>query len=106
MRVARKIKSAPAAISLGQAAIAVEHTLIAPGSKGTFRGRPTVEAVRVEKGPTIDGHLDDDAWRQAKPAGEFLEKSPGENIPHAQRTEFRGVYDDDALYIGVWCFDT
>ena len=104
--LAKRAALLAALCALGQAAIAVEHTLIAPGSKGTFRGRPTVEAVRVEKGPTIDGHLDDDAWRQAKPAGEFLEKSPGENIPHAQRTEFRVVYDDDALYIGVWCFDT
>ena len=92
--------------ALGQAAIAVEHTPIAPGSKGTFRGRPTVEAVRVEKGPTIDGHLDDDVWQKAQPAGEFLQNNPKENIPQSQRTEFRIIYDDDALYIGVWCFDT
>ena len=42
----------------------------------------------------------------AKPAGEFLQKNPNENIPHTQRTEFRVVYDDNALYVGVWCFDT
>ena len=93
-------------IALGQAASAVEHSAIVPESKGTFRGRPTVAAVRVGQAPDIDGHLDDDAWRLAKPAGEFLQKSPNENIPHSQRTEFRVVYNDDALYVGVWCFDT
>jgi len=93
-------------VALGQAATAVEPSAIAPESRGTFRGHPTVAAVRVGQAPDIDGHLDDDAWHLAKPAGEFLEKNPGQNIPHAQRTEFRVVYDDDALYIGVWCFDT
>jgi hypothetical protein len=93
-------------VALGQAATAIEPSAVAPESRGTFRGRPTVSAVRVGQAPDIDGHLGDEAWRLAKPAGEFLEKSPGENIPHTQRTEFRVVYDDDALYVGVWCFDT
>ncbi len=93
-------------VALGQAAMAVEPSPIAPESRGTFRGRPTVAAVRVGQAPDIDGRLDDDAWRLAKPAGGFLQKSPNENTPHSQHTEFRVVYDDDALYIGVWCFDT
>ncbi|MEO1863328.1 MAG: hypothetical protein ABGY13_09615, partial [Verrucomicrobiia bacterium] len=93
-------------LGLGPAASAVEHSAVAPDSRGTFRGRPTVAAVRVVQAPDIDGHLDDDAWHLAKPAGEFLQKNPNENIPHTQRTEFRVVYDDNALYVGVWCFDT
>ena len=92
-------------LGLGQTASAVEHSAVAPDSRGTFRGRPTVAAVRVVQAPDINGHLDDDAWHLAKPAGEFLQKNPNENIPHTQRTEFRVVYDDNALYIGVWCFD-
>ena len=92
-------------LGLGQAASAVEHSAVAPDSRGTFRGRPTVAAVRVVQAPDIDGYLDDDAWHLAKPAGDFLQKNPNENIPHTQRTEFRVVYDDNALYIGVWCFD-
>ncbi len=92
-------------IGFGQSASALEHSPVVPESRGTFRGRPTVAAVRVDQAPNIDGHLDDDAWHLAKPAGEFLQKNPNENVPHAQRTEFRVVYDDDALYVGVWCFD-
>ena len=58
-------------VGLGHAAYAAEHSAIAPESKGTFRGRPTVAAMRVGQAPDIDGHLDDDAWRLAKPAGEL-----------------------------------
>ena len=79
---------------------------ITPESRGTFRGRPTVKAVRVDQAPEIDGHLIDEPWHLAKPAGEFLQKEPKENVPHSQRTEFRVLFDDDGLYIGVWCFDT
>ncbi len=93
-------------LGLGQAAIAAEHSIIAPESKGTFRGRPTVAAVRVTKIPDIDGHLIDEAWSYAKPAGEFLQKEPKQNIPHSQRTEFRVLYNNDTLFVGVWCFDT
>ena len=93
-------------LGLGQAAIAAEHSIIEPESKGTFRGRPTVAAVRVTKAPDIDGHLIDEAWSYAKPAGEFLQKEPKQNIPHSQRTEFRVLYNNDTLFVGVWCFDT
>ena len=88
-----------------QATSAVEHTSVAPDSKGTFRGRPVVKAVRVEVSPEINGILDDQVWQLAKPGGEFLQKSPQQNVPHSQRTEFRVLYDDDAIYIAVWCFD-
>ena len=68
-----------------QVASAVEFTPIAPSSKGTFRGRPTVNAIRVEIPPEINGVLDDEVWQLAKPAGEFLQKSPQQNVPHSQR---------------------
>ncbi len=78
---------------------------MAPGSKGTFRGRPSITGVRVDTAPEVDGSLTEKVWQLAKPGGEFLQKSPQENVPHSQRTEFRVLYDDDAIYIAVWCFD-
>ena len=56
---------------------------ITPESRGTFRGRPTVKAVRVDQAPDIDGHLTDEAWRLAKPAGEFLQNDPAHLPMHA-----------------------
>ena len=95
-------------VALGQALAndIPKPSAIAPESRGTFRGRPTVKAVRIDQAPDIDGYLIDEPWRLAKPAGDLLQNDPMQNIPQSQRTEFRVLYDDDALYIGVWCFDT
>jgi hypothetical protein len=65
----------------------------------------TVEAARVTTSPRIDGHLDDDAWRHAKPATEFLQKDPDEGKPPSERTELRIVYDGAAIYVGVKLYD-
>ena len=49
--------------TLGHAVVvAVEHGLVAPGSKGTYRGRPDIAAVRIDQVPVIDGHLIDEVW--------------------------------------------
>ena len=92
--------------AVGQTAKAAEPSIIAPESKGTFRGRPTIQAVRVDNSPTIDGHMTDKVWQRAKPGGNMLQNYPKENVPQSQSTEFRIIYDDHAMYIGVWCFDS
>jgi len=43
--------------------------------------RPTVEAVRIEKPPVIDGRLDDEVWSRARPTGDFVQVDP---VEHAQ----------------------
>jgi hypothetical protein len=67
--------------------------------------RPVAKAVRVLKGPVVDGRLDDEVWRQAPAAGPLIQVVPVEGAKPSERTEFRVLYDDQALYIGVWCFD-
>ncbi|MBI4583853.1 MAG: carbohydrate binding family 9 domain-containing protein [Planctomycetes bacterium] len=62
-------------------------------------------AVRILKGPTVDGRLDDEVWKQAPAAGPLIQVVPVEGAEPSERTEFRVLYDDQALYIGVWCFD-
>jgi hypothetical protein len=64
---------------------------------------PHVRAVRVQRPPTIDGALDDDAWRLAQPASAFTQKSPIEGALPTERTTARVVFDDDALYVAVDC---
>ena len=63
-------------------------------------------AVRVEKGPRIDGRLDDPAWQNAPVIDSFrmVEPRPGE--APSERTEVRIVYDAHSLYIGVYCHDS
>jgi hypothetical protein len=68
-------------------------------SAGAFR------AVRVEKGPHLDGLLDEDVWKQAVAFTEFLQASPKPGSTPSERTEVRILYDAQSLYVGVYCYD-
>ncbi len=59
-----------------------------------------MEAVRTAVPPKIDGVLDEEAWRSAKPAGQFTQRDPEEGKPASEPTEIRVLYDDQALYFG------
>ena len=67
--------------------------------------RRELAAVRVAKGPKVDGKLDDDVWKLAEDGGPLVQSLPFTGSEPSQRTEFRVIYDDEALYIGVTCFD-
>ncbi|MFA6112059.1 MAG: DUF5916 domain-containing protein, partial [Candidatus Latescibacterota bacterium] len=63
-------------------------------------------AVRTDAPPIIDGRLDDAVWLAAPEESDFLQRDPDQGQPATQRTTFRVLYDDEALYIGGMCFDT
>ena len=62
-------------------------------------------AVRAEVAPIVNGHLDDDAWLVAPVQTGFTQMDPDHGKPSSEKTEFRIVYDDEAIYIGAMCFD-
>jgi hypothetical protein len=68
-------------------------------------GRPAVQALRVAKGPVIDGRLDDEVWQKAAVFSDFRMAVPRSGDEPSERTELRVVADGAALYIGVRCFD-
>jgi hypothetical protein len=63
-------------------------------------------AVRATTAPDLDGRLDEDAWANAPASGTFWQQDPDEGEPGTEATEFRVLYTDDALYIGVRAFDS
>jgi hypothetical protein len=67
---------------------------------------PTVTAVRVQQPPSLDGRLDDGAWRAAPPTGGFRQIDPTEGEAASESTIVRIVYDDDAIYVGVRLYDS
>jgi hypothetical protein len=71
-------------------------------------GRRAVGAVRLLDGEaiTLDGSLDEPSWARAIPAAEFIQIDPDNGSPPTERTEVRVVFDRDALYLGVTCFDS
>jgi Domain of unknown function (DUF5916)/Carbohydrate family 9 binding domain-like len=63
--------------------------------------RPTLTAVRVSAGPSIDGDLSDDAWQSAPEFTDFTQHDPNDGQPATMRTSVRIVYDDEAIYFGA-----
>ncbi len=69
-------------------------------------GATIATAVEVDQGPAVDGRLDEPVWQQAAPMTGFTQRVPFDGQPASERTEVRIVFDDDALYVGVWAFDS
>lgn len=65
-----------------------------------------INAVRIYIPPVIDGKLDDSCWSKAESISNFIQRELNEGEPATEKTEIKIFYDDDNLYIGVWCFDS
>ena len=86
------------------------HALIyADDTVGQEEAVPELRAVRIEgKAPSIDGSLDDEIW-QIKTldfARNFLQRVPDDGKPATESTLAAIAYDDAALYIAFWCYDS
>jgi hypothetical protein len=68
--------------------------------------RRVVTAARRVGSLVIDGRLDEAEWQRATPATNFRQRQPHEGSPSTQRSEVRLLYDDDALYVGAWLYDS
>jgi len=66
----------------------------------------SIQAVRVDTPPIIDGRLDDEVWKQAAIIEDLHQVLPHEYEAPTQRTVFYIMYDKDALYIGARAWDT
>lgn len=70
----------------------------------TDANRKKVVAMRVERAPRVDGALDDECWKNASPATDFITNTPVFGQPSAEQTEVRIVYTDEAIYFGAFMF--
>ncbi|NOT26973.1 MAG: carbohydrate binding family 9 domain-containing protein, partial [Acidobacteria bacterium] len=71
----------------------------------TARSERRLPAVRTGGAISIDGALDEPAWSAAPVAERFIQSDPREGEPASFDTEVRVLYDDDALYFGVFAKD-
>ena len=67
------------------------------------KNRKTIKAIRITEAPKIDGILDDDAWKNAELATDFVILRPenGQAVTADYQTTVRIVYDDNAIYISA-----
>src|SRR5262245_57032441 len=53
----------------------------------------------------LDGSLDEAAWLDAPAAKGFIQNDPREGRPATFDTEVKVIYDDEAIYFGVFAKD-
>src|SRR5918996_1549772 len=68
------------------------------------KARP-ITVPKAAIGVTIDGRVDEDAWKQAAVFKDFYQTNPGDNIAPSQPTEARVGYDSKTLYIAFRAYD-
>ncbi len=66
----------------------------------------TVPAIKAQGMIKVDGKLDDPAWQQAKVAKDFVTTSPTFGNTAFQPTEVKILYDDQAIYVGAYLYDS
>lgn len=67
----------------------------------SVENRRQLVALRVHEGPRIDGVLDDEAWKRATVARDFVQSEPREGQAATEPTEVMVAFDDQFLYIGA-----
>jgi len=65
----------------------------------------TATAVRTTETIRIDGYLNEKAWSAAPPVTGFRQLEPHEGQPASESTMVKILYDDNAVYLGIWCYD-
>jgi hypothetical protein len=70
-------------------------------------GDRLLTAVRIDGSRIrIDGLLNEPIWKKITPASDFVQQEPEEGKPATEKTEVFVAYDDDAIYIGVYAYDS
>ena len=72
--------------------------------------KPTVEqravqAVRALETITIDGRLEEKVWNGPAAEG-FTQNDPKDGEPSSERTKVWVAYDDRAIYVAAFCYDS
>lgn len=91
--------------ALPSAVFAQQNRLGAVTMSG-LRPVPLMRAERTNAAIVIDGRLDEAAWSEAPAFGDFIQREPADGQPATEPTEFRILFDDNAVYVGVWAYDS
>ncbi|MET0637099.1 MAG: DUF5916 domain-containing protein [Chitinophagaceae bacterium] len=71
----------------------------------SFSQERKLQATKTIQPPTINGVLDDVAWKTAPVAKDFIQNFPTVGKEASQNTEVRILYDNGAIYIGAMLYD-
>ncbi len=68
--------------------------------------RPSSRAARATGPITLDARLDEASWERAGVMTDFVQAMPRPGYPATERTEVRILYDDEAVYVGAYMYDS
>jgi hypothetical protein len=74
-------------------------------TSGQSQSKKTIQAIRIENPPKIDGVLDEDVWDKAPTTTDFVQFVPYNGKPATFNSDVRFVYDDMAIYVGAMLYD-
>ncbi len=87
-------------------------SVLALASAGQAQAQPTLDrdrvraqAMRRASSIAIDGRLDEAAWAAAPRQTGFVQRFPKDATKPTLETHFSIVYDDHAVFVGVWADD-
>ena len=61
---------------------------------------------KISETVDIDGIMDESVWNEVPWGNEFIENEPDENTAPTFQTQFKMLYDEKFLYVGIKAFDT
>lgn len=103
-------KLAPALLTLAAAVLVTPAAAQQPAAATTtvynHAEAPSVQISRATTSIRVDGVLDEPAWQDAQPITRFIQMAPDEGQPGRERTEFRLLVSNDALYIGARLYES
>jgi len=68
-------------------------------------GQKIIQAARTETPIVIDGKLDEAIWKRPGSNG-FTQTDPNDGQPATEKTDVWIAYDDKAIYVAAYCFDS
>ena len=74
--------------------------------QGIDQNQGTVEPLRIQEPPELDGVLDEPFWDSIQPIVDFRQQEPKDNEPATEQTEVRVCYDQDNLYFGIRAYES
>ncbi len=75
------------------------HTVVAQHSLPD-----TMNAFKIPEKIKFDGKLTEPYWQQAQHISNFTQRDLNFGEPVTERTEVAVLYDNNTLYLGIWCY--
>lgn len=86
--------------------VSIAVLMIYPNIFGQKSEKKQYTATRIAVAPVINGNLDDEAWRSGTWEGKFTQNQPFSGRDESQRTEFKILFDENNLYVGIKAYDS